>query len=102
MTASKNVCLLVNVSIETNSVDPNQTAPKGAVCFGSTLFVEEASKTFKQTTKADNHCCIGTLRVNKCDFQFIYGHDFHEMHTQLKQLINHVNSKITCSPFLSG
>ena len=39
----KNVCLLVNISIEANSVDPDQTAPKGL-----TLFVEEASKIFQQ------------------------------------------------------
>ena len=31
MTASENVCLLVNVSIEANSVDPDQIAPTGAV-----------------------------------------------------------------------
>ena len=58
-------------------------------------FVEEASKTFKQTTKADNLCCIGPLRVNKCDFQLIYGNNFHEMHARLKQLVNHVNFNIT-------
>ena len=49
--------LLTNVSIEANSVDQDQTAPTGAVCFGSTLFVEEASKTIQQTTKADDLCC---------------------------------------------
>ena len=31
-------------------MDPDQTAPTGLVCSGSTLFVEEASKTFKQIT----------------------------------------------------
>ena len=31
------------LSIEANSVDPEQTAPKGAVCSGSTLFAIEAS-----------------------------------------------------------
>ena len=30
------------LSIEANSVDPDQTAPKGAVWSGSTLFVIEA------------------------------------------------------------
>ena len=40
---SQDVCLLVNISIEANSVDPDQNAPKE-----STLFVEEASKIFKQ------------------------------------------------------
>ena len=31
------------LSIEANSVDPEQTAPKGAVCSGSTLFAIETS-----------------------------------------------------------
>ena len=34
---------LFNISIEVNSVDPDQTAPTGAVWSGSTLFVYEAS-----------------------------------------------------------
>ena len=29
-------------------------------------------------TKADDLCCIGALRVNKCN-----GEDFHEMHAHL-------------------
>ena len=43
----------MDVSIETNSVDPDQTAPIG-VGSGSTLFDQEASKTFQQPTKANN------------------------------------------------
>ena len=31
MTTSEIVCLSVNISIEANSVDPDQTAPTGAV-----------------------------------------------------------------------
>ena len=31
------------LSIEANSVDPEQTAPRGADCSGSTLFAIEAS-----------------------------------------------------------
>ena len=53
-------------------------------CPGSTLFVEEASKTFQQMNKADASCCIGALRVDKCEFQFIFGHDFHEMLARLR------------------
>ena len=34
--------LLTNLSIEANSVDPEQTAPIGAVCSGSKLFAIEA------------------------------------------------------------
>ena len=41
------------LSIEANSVDPEQTAPIGAVWSGSTLFAIEASYTFQQTRKAD-------------------------------------------------
>ena len=58
---------------------PDKTAPTS----GSTLFVEEASKTFQQTTKADDFCCIGALMVDKGEFQFIFCHDFHEMHARM-------------------
>ena len=43
-----------------NSVDPNQTAPIGAVCYGSTLFASILNLSVKlgnylqQTTSADN------------------------------------------------
>ena len=37
-------------------MDPDQSAPIGAVGSGSTLFVGKASKTFQQTTKADDFC----------------------------------------------
>ena len=49
MSSAEVVCckLLPNItdelSIETNSVDPEHTAPIGAVCSGSTLFALEAS-----------------------------------------------------------
>ena len=45
------------LSIEANSVDPEQTAPIGAVGSGSTLFAIEASITFEQTRKAGDFCC---------------------------------------------
>ena len=49
------------------------------------MFVEEASKTFqRQMTKAYDSCCIGALRVDKCEFQLILGHDFHEMLARLR------------------
>ena len=44
MTASEK-CLL-NLSIESNSVDPDQTAPTGEVWYGSTLYVYEAPSIF--------------------------------------------------------
>ena len=45
------------LSIEANSVDPEQTAVWGAVWSGSTLFAIEASLTFQQTRKTDDFCC---------------------------------------------
>ena len=48
---------MMNLSIEANSVDPEQTAPIGTVRSGSTLFVIEASYTFQQTRKTDDFCC---------------------------------------------
>ena len=44
-----------NVSTEANRVDQDQT--------GSTLFVEEASKTFHCTPKAGKFVAIDTLRI---------------------------------------
>ena len=62
MNLKNNVCckylltLLTNLSIEGNSVDSAETAPIGPVWSGSTLFDQEASRTFRQTTKSDNIC----------------------------------------------
>ena len=57
-----------------NSVDPDQTAPIGAVCSGSTLFASILNSSImlgnylQQTTSADNifRCFffLGPLRVN--------------------------------------
>ena len=57
--ANNCLTLLTNSSIEANRVDPDQTAPIGAVRSGSTLFVIEASQTFQQTTFVR----FGALRV---------------------------------------
>ena len=56
-----------------NSVDPDQTAPIGAVCSGSMLFASILNlsvmlgNSLQQTTSADNifRCifCLGALRV---------------------------------------
>ena len=57
MTSAEVVCCkkLPNItdklSIEANSVDPEQTAPIGAVWSGSTLFAIEASKYFSRREK---------------------------------------------------
>ena len=51
-----------------NSVDPDQTAPIGAVCSGPTLFASILNSSvmlgnyLQQTRKADN-IFLGTLRV---------------------------------------
>ena len=56
-----------------NSVDPDQTAPIGAVCSGSTLFASTLNSSvmlgnyLQQTTSADdisNVVFLGALRVN--------------------------------------
>ena len=57
-----------------NSVDPDETAPLGAVCSGSTLFASLLNLTvmlgsyLQQTTSADGiflmHFFLGVLRVN--------------------------------------
>ena len=56
-----------------NSVDPDQTAPKGAVCFGATLFASMHNSSvmlgdfLQQTTSADDifRCFfLGALRAN--------------------------------------
>ena len=63
------------LSIEANSVDPEQTAP------GSTLFAIEASLTFQQTRKAGDFCCdwrikegltLCLLAFCRLQFFFIY------------------------------
>ena len=48
------LALLTNESINVNSADPDQTAPVSRS--GSTLFDQESSKTFQQTTIAEFGC----------------------------------------------
>ena len=50
------------MSVEANSVDPDQTAPTGAVLSGYTLFGIEASQTLQQTTQADDFCCCWRVK----------------------------------------
>ena len=72
MSSAEVVCckILPNItdemSIEANSVDPEQTAPiansvdpeqTAPVWSGSTLFAIQATLTFQQTRKADDFCC---------------------------------------------
>ena len=56
-----------------NSVDPDQTASKGAVCSGSTLLASILNSSvmlgnyWQQTTSADDifRCIFGALRVKR-------------------------------------
>ena len=54
--ANNKPTLPTNLSIEANNVDPDPTAPIGAVWSGFTMFVIETYNIFQQTTKADNFC----------------------------------------------
>ena len=42
---------LFNISIEANIVNPDQTAPTGAVWYGSTMFAYEASNILVEDKK---------------------------------------------------
>ena len=50
------ICLFFNINIEADSVDLDQTAPKGAVLSESTLFVYEALKVFSKQQKHTTFC----------------------------------------------
>ena len=49
--------------IQANSVDTDQTAPKGAVWSGSTLFAKMTFKNHKQMTKQTTIVVTGAIRV---------------------------------------
>ena len=59
-----------------NSVDPDQTAPIGAVCSGSTLFASILNTSvmlgsyLQQTTFSDAFFFLGALRVKVADYQY--------------------------------
>ena len=68
-----------------NSVDPDQTAPIGAVCSWSTLFASLLNWSvmlgnyLQQTTSADDiYRCIfiGVLRVNYCTPEMTFQSNF--------------------------
>ena len=68
-----------------NSVDPDQTAPIGAVCSGSSLFASILNLSvmlgnyLQQTTSADNifRCIffLGAVRVKKILYQITFFKD---------------------------
>ena len=67
--------LLPNASLGANSVDPDQTAPTGAVWCGSTLFDREIfikcfSRLHKQMTSVvitGLHSAFGNVSGNRCE-----------------------------------
>ena len=50
--------------MQANSVDPDQTAPRGVVWSGSTLFAKNDFLNHKQMTKQTTIVMMGSLRVN--------------------------------------
>ena len=78
-----------------NSVDPDQTAPIGAVCSGSTLFASILNSSvmlgncFQQTTLADHifRCFLGALRVNKLYFTKTWHHNHVTFHAYFTHLV---------------
>ena len=72
MSSAKIVCckclpsITDELSIEANSVDPEQTAPIGAVCSGSTVFVIEVFKYFSRREKQMTFNAIDALKVKAC------------------------------------
>ena len=82
-----------------NSVDPDQTAPIGAVCSGSTLFASILNSSvmlgnyLQQTTSTDDifRCIffLGALRVNLFPSRLKMTHQhstFHHLHTTVSEV----------------
>ena len=67
--ANNCITLLTNLSIETNRVDSDHTAPKGAVWSGSTLF--RLHKHFSRREKQMTFVTIGALRVKSYSYYWI-------------------------------
>ena len=57
------ICLLFNINIDADSVDLDQTAPKGAAWSASTMFVYKASKVFSKQQQGGKSrgFCLDTL-----------------------------------------
>ena len=53
-------------------MDPDQTAPIGAVCSGTTLLEQEAPKTFRQTANLDEICCVWALKAKISSLLIMY------------------------------
>ena len=66
----------VNIRIEANIVDPDQTAPTEAVWSWYTLFVFDDNITYI--------LWLCALRVNKCEFSVYMVRNFIKMHARLR------------------
>ena len=75
ITASENVCYLVNVSMEAIRL---LLKDQDLHCL-----LKRLQKYFSRQQKHLTFVVL-TLRVDKCEFQFIYTHEFHEMHAHLR------------------
>ena len=80
----------------TNSVDPDQTAPMGAVCSGSTLFASILNSSvmlgnyLQQTTSADN--------IFRCFFSWRFYMSSHDLLNLLNELRKAIKCE-ACRPF---
>ena len=57
------IALSTNLSIEANSVGPDQTVPLRAVLSGSTLFIKEAFEHYRRQQNQTTFAVIAFLRV---------------------------------------
>ena len=91
----------------TNSVDPDQTAPIGAVCYGTMLFASILNSSVMlgnyllRTTSADNIFrrifFLRALRVNKIMQKrlFLWEQSDHCLHCLAKRLLEHNKQVLT-------
>ena len=71
--------LTTNLTVEANSVGPDQTAQIGAVCYGSILFVIDALNLFNRRHAQTTIVVIGALRATYLNrnesYIMIYNYD---------------------------
>ena len=74
-------------------MNPEQTAPIGAVCFGSTLFAVEASKHFSRREKQTTFVASGALRVNELLFLSLHASVVENFITFIKVTVYRLRAK---------
>ena len=73
--------------IQANSVDPDQTAPRGAVWSGSILFANMTFEITSRWQKADSNCCdwqFKGYRWNRCTSGWLVGLEFNGLVNTIK------------------